>query len=93
MFDLTYFLFVICYRELVVRWLIYFLFIQVIIQSTCLSISLELVYGGNANSATIEDLLPDRMYNVNVAALLSQDYELSPIGPVTVKTGLDDFQI
>eukprot|EP00057_Strongylocentrotus_purpuratus_P019386 XP_011673860.1 PREDICTED: uncharacterized protein LOC754003 [Strongylocentrotus purpuratus] len=49
-------------------------------------VSSELVYGGNANSASIEDLLPDRMYNVNVAALLSQDYELSPIGPVTVKT-------
>ncbi|XP_030851179.1 ZP domain-containing protein-like, partial [Strongylocentrotus purpuratus] len=49
-------------------------------------VSSELVYGGNANSASIDNLLPDRMYNVNVAALLSQDYELSPIGPVTVKT-------
>ncbi|XP_063956891.1 uncharacterized protein LOC129263433 [Lytechinus pictus] len=49
-------------------------------------VSFELVYGGDQNSATIEDLLPDRMYNVTVGAFLSQDYELSPVGPVSVKT-------
>ncbi|XP_072182333.1 scavenger receptor cysteine-rich domain-containing protein DMBT1-like [Diadema setosum] len=50
--------------------------------------SFVIVYGGDTNSATIDDVVRGSTYSVTVNAVLSQDYELSPIDPVLVTFGI-----
>ena len=56
-------------------------------------IETDIQYPGDATSAVITGLRPNSTHNVTVAALLTLDYELNPVGPIQLTTSKIDCVI